>query len=74
MSDLIGEVDVEKPNPDLYNFCGKIIFGGNTHPLSLKHFIPKGSNIWNTTWVYGLVVYTGKETKVRLNSIRGKPK
>lgn len=64
ISVLNGEVDIEKPNPDLYSFCGKISFGGNVHPLNLKNFVAKGSNIKNTSWMYGLVVYTGKDTKI----------
>lgn len=66
---LVGEVMIEKPNADLYSFLGKINIGGNIHPLTLKNFIPKGAKLRNTQWIYGLVVYTGKETKIRLNSI-----
>lgn len=59
ISTIVGVVEVEKPNSDLYSFVGKLSVGGTVHPLSLQHFIPKGSKLRNTCWIYGLIVYTG---------------
>lgn len=38
-----------------------------SHPLSIKNFVFKGTKIRNVDWVIGLVVYTGKDTKIQLN-------
>ena len=34
----------------------------------------RGSSLRNTEWIYGLVVYTGHETKVMKNQVQGKQK
>lgn len=74
ISMIIGECVAEKPNPDLYSFLGKLKVSDTEVPLNISHFIPKGCQLKNTSWVYGLVVYSGKQTKIMLNSIKGKRK
>jgi phospholipid-translocating ATPase len=39
-------------------------------PLNISNILLRGSVLRNTDWVIGLVAYTGKETKVLLNSGR----
>lgn len=38
--------------------------------LDTKNFIFKGSKIRNTTWILGIVLYTGTDTKIQQNSLR----
>ncbi|VDP82795.1 unnamed protein product [Schistosoma mattheei] len=38
------------------------------HPLNPTQLILRGSSLKNTKWIFGLTVYTGKESKVMLNS------
>jgi magnesium-transporting ATPase (P-type) len=33
----------------------------------------RGSSLKITTWIYGIVVYTGKETKIKQNENENKP-
>lgn len=33
-----------------------------------KQYLFRGAKLKNTKWIYGLVVYTGKLTKIMLNS------
>lgn len=40
---LVGEVEAEKPNPDLYSFLGRLKIGGKVLPLTNENFLPKGS-------------------------------
>jgi len=57
------------PHKDIYFFEGQI-FDRQTNKcdeLSLKQFIPKGCTIKNSKEVFGLVIYTGKDTKLVLN-------
>jgi magnesium-transporting ATPase (P-type) len=42
--------------------------GANTVPLSAKNFLFKGAKIRNVDWIIGIVVYTGTDTKIQLNS------
>lgn len=42
LNEVVGEVQVEKPNADLYSFVGKIMIGTDSYPLTLANFLPKG--------------------------------
>jgi len=52
----------------LESFKGNVIVQGKDHTLSEKQLLLKGASLQNTDWVIGLVVYTGEETKIMLNS------
>uniref|UniRef100_A0A7E4UMR6 Phospholipid-transporting ATPase n=1 Tax=Panagrellus redivivus TaxID=6233 RepID=A0A7E4UMR6_PANRE len=41
-----------------------------SYALSNGHLIPRGSKLKNTDWIYGVVVYAGKQTKLMLNNTR----
>lgn len=56
---IVGECEAEKPNSDLYSFLGRLKIGDKVLPLSNDNFIPKGCQLKNTKWIYGLVVYSG---------------
>ncbi|PFH57354.1 hypothetical protein XA68_15195 [Ophiocordyceps unilateralis] len=62
------EFVVEDPNPDLFNFNGRVTVRDKTVPLTLSHVVYRGSVVRNTTRAIGLVVNTGEECKVRMNS------
>ncbi|KAK3989354.1 hypothetical protein QBC44DRAFT_381574 [Cladorrhinum sp. PSN332] len=64
------EFIVEDPNPDLYRFDGRIIVDGKTLPLTMDEVIYRGCTIRNTTSVVGMVIYSGEETKMRMNANR----
>ena len=62
------------PNPELSRFAGRAVFnygvGGENEeifPLSPEQLLMRGSILRNTEWIYGLAVYTGKETKMVQN-------
>ena len=65
---------VEEPSISLYHFEGymKILENGNEKdspiPLDVKNFLFKGAKLKNTEWIIGFTLYTGKHTKVQLNS------
>jgi len=40
-------------------------------PLDNKQFLPRGSVLRNAKWIYGVVVYTGHETKIMLTQASG---
>lgn len=60
-----GRVVCEKPTYSMENFSGSLKL--DAHPratsLDLSNFIHRGSHIRNTEWVYGVVVYTGHDTR-----------
>ncbi|CAH8539470.1 unnamed protein product [Schistosoma margrebowiei] len=62
-------VECEPPNRKLDEFVGVIrTADGIAHPLNPTQLILRGASLKNTKWIFGLTVYTGKESKVMLNS------
>ncbi|KAH7171026.1 hypothetical protein EDB81DRAFT_636115 [Dactylonectria macrodidyma] len=59
---------IEDPNPDLFNFDGRVTVGDKTVPLTLNEVIYRGSVLRNTSSAYGIVVNTGEECKIRMNA------
>jgi len=66
--------DYDRPNPYLYHFKGTGTLGHQKISIDYSNFLLRGSSLRNTEFVYGLVVYTGHETKIMLNSTKAKPK
>ena len=71
---LAGRIQYEAPNASLYRFQGNVLLkdaGGSgaevLHPLGDKQLLLRGSKLVNTDYIYGLVVYTGAQTKMMLN-------
>ncbi|KAH9996634.1 phospholipid-translocating P-type ATPase [Xylariaceae sp. FL0662B] len=62
------EVVSEDPNPDLYNFEGRVTLDGETRPLTIHNVVYRGSTLRNTDEAVGLVVNTGEECKIRMNA------
>ncbi|XP_044724674.1 haloacid dehalogenase-like hydrolase domain-containing protein [Hirsutella rhossiliensis] len=62
------EFVVEDPNPDLFNFNGRVTVDGKVVPLTLNDVVYRGSVLRNTTCAIGLVINTGEECKLRMNS------
>ena len=71
-----GEVEAEAPTKHLYEFYGNIEVStakshatdGQRIPVDASQLLLRGSQLRNTKFVYGLVVYTGSETKLMKNS------
>ena len=61
---------VEDPNLDLYNFEGKCSIAGETLPLTNSEIVYRGSILRNTAELYGMVIYTGEECKIRMNATK----
>ncbi|PMB67849.1 putative phospholipid-transporting ATPase [Beauveria bassiana] len=59
---------VEDPNPQLFNFEGSVSADGKSVPLSLNEVIYRGSVVRNTAAIVGIVINTGEECKIRMNS------
>mmetsp|Transcript_31469 Transcript_31469/g.76780 ORF Transcript_31469/g.76780 Transcript_31469/m.76780 type:complete len:1236 (-) Transcript_31469:171-3878(-) len=67
----------ERPNTTLYKFNGNLILQnreekgpgtGGRFSLNPSHMLLRGALLKETAWVYGLVVYTGNQTKIMLNN------
>ena len=57
-----------QPDKDMHRFSSKMKTEHTTIELQgNKQFLYRGAKLKNTKWVYGLVIYTGKNTKIMLN-------
>ncbi|XP_006143250.1 phospholipid-transporting ATPase FetA isoform X3 [Tupaia chinensis] len=63
-----GEVKCEPPNNKLDKFAGILFYKGKSYSLDHDKLLLRGCIIRNTDWCYGLVIYTGQDTKLMQNS------
>ncbi|CAG8460212.1 3021_t:CDS:2 [Paraglomus occultum] len=71
-------VESEPPHSNLYSYTGVLRWvDGNTvqsnddskvDPISINNVFLRGCVVRNTEWAIGLVIYTGTDTKIMLNS------
>ena len=66
-----GKVNVEAPCSNLYSFEGRIEMGGRAFQLSYEQMLLKGTQLMHTPWVLAFVAYTGRETRILMNSHQG---
>eukprot|EP00615_Pteridomonas_danica_P018177 CAMPEP_0114396914 /NCGR_PEP_ID=MMETSP0102-20121206/13883_1 /TAXON_ID=38822 ORGANISM="Pteridomonas danica, Strain PT" /NCGR_SAMPLE_ID=MMETSP0102 /ASSEMBLY_ACC=CAM_ASM_000212 /LENGTH=178 /DNA_ID=CAMNT_0001557787 /DNA_START=153 /DNA_END=686 /DNA_ORIENTATION=+ len=62
------------PSGDLYSFDGALSLGNDKAAVSEQNLFLRSSRLRNTKWAVGMVVYTGQESKVMLNSRSGSNK
>ncbi|TYI59675.1 hypothetical protein E1A91_D10G053400v1 [Gossypium mustelinum] len=67
-------VHCEDPNPNLYTFVGNIEFGKESYPLSPSQLLLRDSKLRNTDYIYGVVIFSGHDTKAVRNSTRSPSK
>ncbi|XP_065059008.1 probable phospholipid-transporting ATPase IA isoform X2 [Rhopilema esculentum] len=69
MLSLLGKVECEGPNNRLYDFVGNITLQGQRAvPISGEQILLRGAQLRNTQWIFGLVIYTGHESKLLQNA------
>ncbi|KAJ3301045.1 hypothetical protein HDV03_001469, partial [Kappamyces sp. JEL0829] len=61
-------LDAEAPNPNLYTFNGALNVDNKVVPIGPSGLLLRGCILRNTSWLIALVVYTGSDTKIMLNS------
>ncbi len=52
----------------MYTFEGTIYFQQKEYPLNPDQLLLRGALLRNTHWIYGIVVFTGHETKLLKNA------
>lgn len=73
-------IQSEDPQPNLYTFNGVCRWEQKNRrnpdaaptekvePITINSMLLRGCNLRNTEWVLGVVIFTGQETKIMLNS------
>ncbi|KAL7747076.1 hypothetical protein RI367_007572 [Sorochytrium milnesiophthora] len=75
VADMSGCIESEQPNSSLYTYDGTLKFCSKSAPgptevvpLDPKQILLRGARLRNTGWIYGIVVFTGHETKLMRNT------
>lgn len=61
-------IKCEDPNANLYSFIGTMEYEEQKYPLTPQQLLLRDSKLRNTEYIYGAVVFTGRDTKVIQNS------
>jgi phospholipid-translocating P-type ATPase (flippase) len=78
-----GSVECDLPNEHLYRFHGRLFFKeeatskqAKSNPIVITNdqLLLRGATLRNTSWIYGMVVYAGKDTKIYRNLRRSRLK
>ncbi|XP_017978203.1 PREDICTED: probable phospholipid-transporting ATPase 4 [Theobroma cacao] len=67
-------VRCEDPNPNLYTFVGNLEFENRSYPLCPSQVLLRDSKLRNTDYIYGVVIFSGHDTKAVRNSTRSPSK
>jgi len=70
------KIQSESPHEDLYNFDGYMeIYSGNNPneriPLTISQLLLRSAILRNTNFIFAVVIFTGEETRIRLNASKG---
>ncbi|CAG9319750.1 unnamed protein product [Blepharisma stoltei] len=69
LHDLICHICCENPTISLFRCnCNMQCKGGDWKPLTLNQILLRGCYLKNTKYIFGIVIYTGSESKIMLNS------
>lgn len=63
-------IECEAPNNKLHKFEGRLSVDNEQYPLALKQMLLRGTTLADTDWVYGVVVFTGHNTKIMKNATK----
>ncbi|WCJ20979.1 ATPase E1-E2 type family protein / haloacid dehalogenase-like hydrolase family protein [Euphorbia peplus] len=66
---FVATVKCEDPNENLYSFVGTLHYKENQYPLSPQQILLRDSKLKNTEYIYGVVIFTGHDTKVMQNAV-----
>ncbi|EXB29700.1 Putative phospholipid-transporting ATPase 5 [Morus notabilis] len=72
--DFKGTIQCEDPNPNLYTFLGNLDFDRQVYPLDPSQILLRDSKLRNTAYVYGVVIFTGHDSKVMQNATKSPSK
>ncbi|ORX60795.1 phospholipid-translocating P-type ATPase [Piromyces finnis] len=76
LNDFSCMIQSESPHEDLYNFDGYMEIYSNDNPgeripLTISQLLLRGAILRNTDFIFAMVVFTGEETRIRLNASKG---
>ena len=66
VKNIKGVLKYEEPNGNMHSFTGRLKLESfpRASDVTIENFVMRGTTVKNIKWIYGLVVYTGMETKI----------
>jgi phospholipid-translocating ATPase len=61
-------VECDRPDTNMYRFNATVTRNGGKSPVDVQTVLLRGTVLRNTGWVVGVVLFTGVDTKIVLNS------
>lgn len=61
-------IDLDRPDTNMYRLLGAVVAGEEKYPLDIQMTMLRGTVLRNTEWAIGIVIFTGEDTKIVLNS------
>ncbi|KAG8217697.1 hypothetical protein J3R82DRAFT_5853 [Butyriboletus roseoflavus] len=61
-------VECDRPDTNMYKLNAAVTRNGQTSPVDIQMVLLRGTVLRNTDWAIGLVLFTGVDTKIVLNS------
>jgi phospholipid-translocating ATPase len=62
------EIQCDRPDTDMYRLNATLTLNGEKSPIDLTSTLLRGTVLRNTGWVIGVVMFTGQDSKIVLNS------
>ena len=62
------EIQCDRPDTNMYRLNGNVVMEKQTSPVDLSMTLLRGTVLRNTKWVIGVVLFTGLDSKIVLNS------
>uniref|UniRef100_A0A6V7QQ72 Phospholipid-transporting ATPase n=1 Tax=Ananas comosus var. bracteatus TaxID=296719 RepID=A0A6V7QQ72_ANACO len=72
--DFTATIRCEDPNPSLYTFVGNFEYERQVYALDPNQILLRDSKLRNTSYVYGVVIFTGHDSKVMQNATKSPSK
>jgi phospholipid-translocating ATPase len=61
-------IDAEKPTENMYKLSAAVVAQDGKYPVDLQTVLLRGTVLRNTKWIIGVVMFTGTDTKLVMNS------
>jgi phospholipid-translocating ATPase len=61
-------IDCDRPDVNMYRLNAAVKVGKETFPADMQMALLRGTVLRNTKWVIGIVIYTGEDTRIVMNS------
>ena len=62
------KINCEAPDIHMYKLNAAVVEKTGSHPIDIQTTLLRGTVLRNTQWVIGIVLFTGADTKITLNS------